>query len=214
VDFELENLPTDSTPGPIVAAVRSDLQADSSVVIQYGGISGTFSAPGWAIDTSSNFGVGKGVELTGTFTLPDAAQVPVLTNAKRGTIIHLIEMPALSDFKIAGTTKKIGLTFPQSGTHVIPDGYDGARWTTRARSEPGTIDLTTLDHGANEGLQRYGGFPLCVMIENFGEGLVLKARTFCTEVRFGAKGDDPEGSEDSTRDGNGMFQDFIILVAG
>ena len=212
VEFEFENLPS-SSPGPIVAAVCGELRAAANAVIAYAGLSAAFAPPGWAKNQTSDFAFGKAVELIGTYSAPNANSVPTITNAKRGTVIHLIELPPLAEFVLVGTTKTIGLTLPTQANHAIADRLNPAKWMTKARGEVGQLDLSALDHGSDDGLSRFNGMAVTVMIEDFRQDAIIIARTFLTNIRFGSKTNVPEGSEDTTKDNNGMFQDAAILAA-
>lgn len=213
LEYKFNSLPSSSTPGPIVAVVKTELRAPTDAVITYAGINGTFTSADWAANKRSDFPAGKGVELTGTFTMPLNASIPTVTNATRGSKFVLYELPAYADFDEAGTTNSKRIKWPVRGSKAIADQLETGNWIVPGKTEIGTLEMTGLSQGMDDGFQRYAGLKSTVMIVNNHEEKVERERIFCLNFTPNLDENSPDSDNEDQLTLNGMFEVGAVLVA-
>jgi hypothetical protein len=203
-----------TTPGPILAVVRNEIRgATAAVGVTYCGITATFTPPLYARNQGFDFPACKAIELLGTLTTPDITSVPVVTNAKRGTKIDIIEMPALADFIKVGATNSEKIKMPMSTSKNIANRMDSSYWTTQGKTEIGTLEIEGLDFGVDDGLARFGGVKCQVMLRLNREDLINTRHEFYLDWTPSIDRNNPEQDGEAKVTASGMFSRAALLSA-
>jgi hypothetical protein len=213
LEYKFQSLPSSSTPGPILAVVKTELRADTDATVAYGGIGGTFSSALWAANKRHDFPAGKAVELVGTFTLPSTASIPTIVNAKRGSKVVLYELPTYADFDEAGVTNSKRMKWPVRGSKAIANQLETGEWIVPGKTEIGTLEMTSLSQGIDDGFQRYAGLKSTVMLVNKHEDKVERERIFCLNYTPNLDGNSADGDNEAQLTLNGMYEVGAVLVA-
>lgn len=217
LQYTYENVPVSGPPaGPIVAvALESGIRQNAAAsTITYAGLTGSFSPIGWAANRSFNFPTGRAVELDGTYAEPTSSSVPTVgAGMLQGSKFALVEMPALTDFVLAGCTNNRTIKVPARGTKNIPCGMNGARWTTSGLIKPGEMEITGLNQSIDDGLGRFLGLNCQAMLTAVRGGRLITQRTFCLDLTPEADIAMPEGESESTITARGQFSKMIVLPA-
>ncbi len=214
IDYKYVNVPTNS-PGPILAvAAGSGILQTSATTITYAGLTGSFTPCGYATNQGFNFPIGRAVELTGTYVAPNSSSVPTAASTLlRGSKFTLIEFPLLNTFHLAGCTNNRSIKVPGRMTKSIPCGMEAAEWTTPGRTQIGSLEVTGLNQGIDNGLGRYTGVKCQVMLVTLREGRIITQRDFCTDWTPTVTESDPEGDSESTMSATSEFSKIAMLPA-
>lgn len=213
VKYTYINKPT-TGGGPIVCFVQGELKSDSSPVITFGDLTGTFTPAEWARNKSFNFAASRAVELTGPgVTVISETTVPTITNAKRGGSLILMQLPTLTDFNLVGATTSADIDIPSATGKNIAEGLNSSRWSKRGKTSEGKLKISGYDYGEDDGLNRFRGVTCVAMIETKKDGSVLTCRQFATNYIPGGKQTNPVGDSETVLDAEGTYQSLITLVA-
>jgi hypothetical protein len=213
LEYNYQNVPSSSTPGPILAIVKTELRANAAAVVGYCGITGTFQSALWAANKRFDFPAGKCVELIGTFTPPYSGSMPSLSNAQRGSKVVLYEMPGYSDFDEAGVTNSKRIKWPVRGSKAIANQLETGAWVVPGKTEIGDLEMTSLSSGIDDGFQRYAGLKNTVMLVNKHEDMVERERIFCLNFTPNLDSNSAEGDSEAQLTLKGMFEVGAVLVA-
>lgn len=221
IQYSYVNIPTAPTPGPIVAvALDGGILQDAEATISYGNaggyMTGSFTNVGYTSQQASfDFPVGRGVELSGNYEAPVASSVPVVTSGtlKQGSKFALIELPTLTAFALAGCTNNRAIKVPTRNTKSIPCGMNKAEWTTPGMTQEGSLEVTGLQVGVDDGLSRYRGTKCQAMLVTVREGRLITQRDFCLDWTGEADENYPEGDSEATVVLRGMYSKIVVLPA-
>ncbi len=212
--------PTAGSPGPIVAvATVSGLRQAAPDPINFCGLTASFAPVAWSSNkTSYDFPIGRATEFTGTYGTPTSSSVPALTLSAgdgmlSGSQFELWELPALTDFKLAGCTSDRQVTVPARGSKNIACGKNEAEWTVPGMIKTGQLEITGMNQGFDDGLMRYIGQKCQVLISEKVEGRVLRMRAILTDFTGDCKAPYPTGENESTVTLTGQFSRFMALLA-
>jgi len=211
--------PSDGTPGPIVVvATGGGVLQVAADTITYAGLTASFSPVAWSSISTFDFPVGRGVEMTGTYVAPTSSSVPTLTLAagsgmSRGSQFAIVELPALSAFKLVGCTTDRNVTVPSRATKSIPCGMQAAAWTTPGMESIGELEVTGLNKGPDDGLLRYAGVKCQAMLVSMRESRLITERSICTDWVGTARTPYPSGDGEATVTLSGQYSKFVMLPA-
>jgi hypothetical protein len=209
-----------ANPGPILAvSIGGGVFQNAAETITYGGLSGSFTPVVWSSNQTFSFPVGRAVELTGTYAAPTSSSVPTLAHASTsthmlaGSQFALIQMPALSDFVLAGCTTERRVKVPVRGTKNIACGMNEAEWTTPGMTRVGELEISGLNQGYDDGLLRFAGVKCQAMLVRNRESRLITERAICTDWTGECETPFPTGDSEATVSLRGQFSKFVVLPA-
>lgn len=227
-DYQFVLTPSADPPGPILAvALDGGILQAAAATIGFGGTSGTgvgrlmgsFTNVGYSSHTDFNFPTGRAVELiTGgvqSYVAPVSSSVPVVVDGtiKQGTKFALIEMPAYSTFTLAGCTNNRQIQVPSRDTKSIACGLNKAEWTTPGMTQEGSLEVTGLNVGIDDGLSRFRGLKCQAMLVTVREGRIITQRDFCLDWTGKETDSYGEGDAEATVSLTGSFSRMAVLPA-
>lgn len=212
-------------PRDLVAVVAgATLQPTADVVLNVTGIdsdsaghagAATIANPNWVGSTVRVFPIGYGVDVipAATYKLWKVLGAIIPTNLPVGAKVKIFSMPLLSSYERVGCTSSISFNTKEAGNRAVACGLDGSAFTKRARSEPGELSIDAKDFTILDGLAKYRGAPVTVLVKVVKDETTTTEHLFFTGVRYKAKTTHGDGDDDSTQAASGMFEAFIGMMA-
>jgi len=175
-----------------------------------GEISGLITVPDWCINKSTNFPCGKAAE----------GQVPANGWGARGEILHQLEIPDYVAgaspalwYEIGAVTESRG-QLPMRGNKSIPAGMEEAAYTVPGVTKAGSLTVTALDYGHEEGLRKIGGRSATLMLRCYrAGGMIETGRIFILDWVPSPEMNFPTGESEATNSATGTFTLFAAISA-
>lgn len=174
----------------------------------------TIAVPSWLGSSTRFFPPGFAVDVVvAAGKLFETIEALVPANAVAGAQFILFSMPLQSSYERIGCATGIDYNDPVSGSRAVACGLDGSAFTKRARSEPGELTLTAKDFNQMEGLAKYRGASVTVMLKLLKDERIHTHNFFFSSYRAKTKNTHGDGDDDSSVTATGMFEKSVVLMA-
>ena len=213
-------------PCHLVAMVENELDGDgANVVLTVNGTdntdsviaaTATFKPVDWHKDQTRYWGISKGTaveqasdKLFKTVTSVTASVAALAVGSK----ITLFAVPVQSSFTLVGCTEQADFSTKSNPAKEIPCGMDGSAFSKPGRSEPGKVSINSKASDFGDGLAKYDGADVTVMIKVVKQKTVETGRLYFAGYHLKVRGTNPDGDGYSMYEGDGIYEDMVHIPA-
>jgi hypothetical protein len=133
--------------------------------------------------------------------------------AAAGTRFRLFGVPPIASFNVVGCVDEKDFSLRVQDATAIACGLNASAFVKPGMIQPGTVNITAKSINDADGLARYVGRPVTVMIEGVRESRISTERYFFLRTTFGLQKRGPAGQETVMDTANGIAEESLMMLA-